>query len=81
MQHFSIPGFHSKFSLLFFELLNTVKTDTKITLHHMGIFFYLLTKIKNLKSGGLDFWKVFLPLKKLERTCGFCAKADLPRAH
>ena len=57
--------------LCFFVLFDEVKTDTKLTLHHMGKIFYYLTyedKIKNLegyifkkffyheKIIGMDFW-------------------------
>ena len=70
--------------LCFFVSFNAVKTDTKLTLHHMGKNFYYLTyqdKIwSNLKAGGLHFFS-FLPLKKLLRsTSGFSATDDLPHA-
>ena len=42
------------FFFAFFVLFNAVKTDTKLTLHHMGkILLFNLTY--NLKSGGLHF--------------------------
>ena len=42
---------------------NAVKTDTKLTLHHMGkIFIIYLTKIK-FKIWKVTFFKSFLPLK------------------
>ena len=48
--------------LCFFVLLNAVKTDTKLTLHHMGKFFISYQgKIENLE--GYIFEK-FLIIKK-----------------
>ena len=52
------------FFFFFFVLLNAVNTDTKLTLHHMGIWgTFLLFNLPrwNLKSGGLHFF--FLPFK------------------
>ena len=66
----------------FFVLLNASKTDTKLTLHHMGISFIIkLPKIKS-KIRRVTFLQVFLKqLKILEWTSGFREINDLPRAH
>ena len=51
--------------LCFFVLFNAVKSDTKLTLHHMRIFFIIsLTKIK-FKIWRVTFFKSFLPLIKI----------------
>ena len=50
------------FFYFFFVLFNAVKTDTKLTLHHMwNIFIIQLTKIK-FKIWRVTFLKSFLPL-------------------
>ena len=58
-----------------------MKTDTKLTLHHMGIFFIIyLIKIK-IKIWRITFLKSVLPLKNGGWTSGFHARDDLPLAH
>ena len=50
--------------LSFFVLFNAMKRDTKLTLHHMGKFFFIeLIKIK-FKIWRVTFFKVFL-IKKI----------------
>ena len=54
------------------NIKKTEKTYSKLTLHHMGklfISYNLLTY--NLKSGGLHFLKVFLPLRNYWMDFGF----------
>ena len=50
--------------LCFFVLFNAVKTDAKLTLHHMGkILMVKFIKIK-YKNRRVTFLKSFLPLKR-----------------
>ena len=58
-----------------------LKTDIKLTLHHMGKIFIieLIDTIFNLE--GYIFKKFFTIKKNLGWTYGFHARADLPRAH
>ena len=67
------------FCFFFFFLLNIVRTDTKLTLYHMGIFFLLYnsskTKLKRSRVTGLknftiqfffsDWVPVLAPLKTI----------------
>ena len=67
----------------FYVLFYAVKTDTKLTLHHMwNIFIIELTKIK-FKIWRVTFLKSFLPLFFWGRgwISGFHAIDDWPHAH
>ena len=48
-----------KFSLLFFVLFNAVKTDIKLTLHHMGKFFIIQFTMIKFKIWRVTFLKSF----------------------
>ena len=48
-------GGFPQFSLLFFVLFNSVKTDTKLTLYHMGRVLLFNLSGWDLKYGGLHF--------------------------
>ena len=62
-------------------IFNAVKTDTKLTLYHMGkLLIIKLTKIK-FKIWRVTFFKSFLPLNFLGWTSGFRAIDDLLRVH
>ena len=52
--------------LCFFVLCIAVKTDSKLTLHHMGIylFIYLFTE-KKIKIWRVTFFETFYATKKL----------------
>ena len=68
--------------LCFFILFNAVKTNTNLTLHHMGIFFYYLTFQDKIKIWRVTFKKKsFLLLKQFRIDFRFHARDDLPRAH
>ena len=60
--------------LCFFVLFNAVKTDTKLTLHHMGNFLFFNFKIK-FKIWRVTFLKSFLPLKEFGMDFRFSRKS------
>ena len=51
------------FLSVFTVLNSTKKSKENLTLHHMGKNLLVNLLRYNFKSGGLNFWKVFLPLK------------------